>query len=79
MNILDYFEKNAEIERYLDVLEIGAKYLGADFKISQVFSADKSWSQLPSFYGRKDMTEEAKKAINWWRSLSPELQHKYDR
>lgn len=78
MNILDDFEKNAEVQGYLTVLKMGAMHLGADFKISEVFSGDKLPTQLPSFYKKKDMAEEAKEAITWWASLPPELQKKFD-
>lgn len=78
MNILDDLEKNTEVQRYLTVLKMGAMHLGADFKISEVFSGDTLPTQLPSFYSKKDMAAEAKEAITWWASLSPEVQKKYD-
>ncbi|EOX6983667.1 hypothetical protein ACPVA0_001667 [Shigella flexneri] len=78
MNILDDFEKHAEIYRYLKVLKMGAMHLGADFKISEAFSHDNVLPQLQAFYKKKYIEKEALEAINWWSSLSPELRNKFD-
>lgn len=79
MDLMDGFEKNMQINRWIEVLDMGAKKIGPDMRISQVFSDGKLFPQLPSFFAIKGITLEAKDAINWWVSLSPEEQSKYDR
>lgn len=78
MDRIEEFEKRNEIESRLNILKAGAKYLGADFKISEAFSNDRLPAQLPSFYKKADRFEEAREAIEWWISLPQELKIKYD-
>ncbi|MEJ5067936.1 hypothetical protein WH292_08630 [Enterobacter sp. MYb186] len=79
MNIMDEFEKEMEIDNRVNLLKSGAKYLGPDFKISTAFSKGNVPASLASFYQSKDLANEAVKAIEWWFSLTPEKQRKYDR
>lgn len=79
MNILDNFEKQMEINARIDLLNEGAKSLGSDFKISAVFSKENLPPSIVAFYQRKGLAKEAVKVIEWWMSLTPEQQRKYDR
>lgn len=79
MNLMDEFEKEMEIDNRVNLLKSGANYLGPDFKISIAFSKENVPASLVSFYQSKDLANEALKAIEWWVSLTPEEQRKYDR
>ncbi|HHL0956648.1 TPA: hypothetical protein ACQVH3_001338 [Serratia marcescens] len=79
MNLQGGFEKQSKIEDHLNILKRGAEYIGKDFKISEIFSGEGILPQLPSFYAKAGLVEEAKDAIGWWRSLSTDQQLSYDR